>query len=167
MDHTLSEQIDSAFDVTPHPNESNIFIEDSQWYVFIHFSIKDELINKSWQELDEYFVLYNYEVLHFMTPEAYQYYLPAFLKVGMLHMSDSNILPSAIISSLYPNHSAEKMHELQSRIDRLNTHQKIVINKFIRLFASAHIDYFIYDMESINLVETIKFWDNVAYEVKQ
>lgn len=96
--HQLLEQIEQNFRFTraPEPHE----IVDEKPCDIERQTIKAAFSGKPWSALPADMLLQRAEALFFFTPKAWRYYVPAFLRVILLHFNDAAIVVEMLLGSL-------------------------------------------------------------------
>ncbi len=82
-----------------------------------HDYVADFFAGKHWRDLDKAAIIQGYEgppdaCLTFMAPEAYRYFLPAFMKMAVLEYEPGDTMCQAALSSLVPPSFDPKLYEL-------------------------------------------------------
>ncbi len=62
-----------------------------------HVEVSADFLGKAWTEMPQASLEYNWEALNFLTPEAFRYYLPAYMRASLLD-PDSNIFQGAMFA---------------------------------------------------------------------
>jgi hypothetical protein len=95
----LLEKLDSHFGSLPVPEEDCI-VSDNSGYHLECSQVRALLCNRHWQRLSAKDLVGEAESLFFLTPTAFRFYLPAFIKLCLLEPELADITPDVILSSL-------------------------------------------------------------------
>ena len=137
----LKNEIEQAFKDIPYPGDDNIAVnkrdEDLEGLA--------EFKGKHWKDLTfEFLVPYHKSSTHFFTPEAYQFYLPAYLMVAAEYYFESDVLSDYIIKDLMLpcEGKYEKWQrncdEFYQRFEPLNAEQKRAIKSFLEFIRDMY-----------------------------
>lgn len=74
------EKIASSFEKMPYPGDLNIVYDNSGYHLEC-VEIQNIFANKHWNELTLETLLAQNSALAFMTPQAFRFYLPAYLSI--------------------------------------------------------------------------------------
>ncbi len=94
----VARQIEEAFADTPYPGDGNIchyapFGDDE--------NVRRDFTGKSWKVIYPEFVIVNREVLRYLEPKAFHFYLPAYLLTVILYPDQADLLRQRIVEELY------------------------------------------------------------------
>jgi hypothetical protein len=84
---------------------------------------------QSWQDIDERTLTKHYYVLYWFTPEAFHYYLPAFLVCGLNH--PRAIFVVSLIQLLRPTRAADQRVFRQRRWSTLSENQTQALHDWL------------------------------------
>jgi Uma2 family endonuclease len=97
------EQIETAFVETPYPGDENISTDRDE--------IDERILrSKHWRDLSLETIYKVRNGLSFLTPEAYRFYLPAFMRATLLHYYQVDTLSSSLISHLSPEKRGDQLY---------------------------------------------------------
>jgi hypothetical protein len=149
----LVKKIESAFADTPYPGDENL-VNLYHNDVFCHecAEIKEIFKGKEWKTVAKETLARYYASLSLFKPQAYRYYLPAFLiaPLQLIELKTADNLPPSIVFSLSPRHKEEDY--FQSRIRGFNAAQKSVITEFLEFYVQRTAD------SDKTLRKALRFW---------
>ncbi|HLP88146.1 MAG TPA: DUF6714 family protein [Nostocaceae cyanobacterium] len=85
------EKIASSFEQMPYPGDLNIVYDNSGYHLEC-VDIQKIFANKHWNELTLETLLAQNSALAFMTPQAYRFYLPAYLSIVIREFEEAEVL---------------------------------------------------------------------------
>ncbi len=132
----LIEDIHLNFQDTPYPGEKNIvpkFISIFDDYYDTYLAFKDI---KHWQDIDVDFVLSNKDTLHFLTAEAFHFYLPAFMIAIIRDPIKVDVAVDSTFFLLNPNECKKSL--FKERIKYFNNDQAKTVKHFMQFFRDVH-----------------------------
>ncbi|MGB1285500.1 MAG: DUF6714 family protein [Aggregatilineales bacterium] len=153
----LSDEIQKAFADVSVPSENHLGDFDADELIIEIAGIKREDLT-----IDELHWLDT--LLEVFTPEAYHYYLPAFISGMVSNHRNSGLLPSYILTSLTePDYelSSERRNLFQDRVALFNDKQIAVIGTFLRLYKNLEPFglWLMDDIEQAKLNEALDYWN--------
>jgi hypothetical protein len=93
----LLEEFEAAFGDLPMPSSDRIVIDNSDAECQ---QVRKKFQNRHWRDLTIDDLAYDSDALFFFTPEAFRFYLPAFLSVSLTDAERADLIPDAVLSSL-------------------------------------------------------------------
>jgi len=137
------------FNATPPVKvvDTNYIDEERKW-IIDHFS------DVKWQEINADTLLSNSQSLFFLSPTAYCYFLPAFMRASIL-LPKANEITSAILTSLsFPKKNSEQKDFIKV-MSRFNENQKATILLFLEILKDEEKE----DLPAYELNKIInKYW---------
>jgi hypothetical protein len=131
-------EIEAAFADAPRPADDRLVIhgdatsgDDAE--------IAAAFRGKRWDELPLELLTYHHEALFFMTPEAYRYFLPAYLTACMGGVRRAGNIVSAVISSLTPPRGRAGDDDFGTRMRGFTAAQRAAI-KSVLVFLQSEGD---------------------------
>lgn len=97
----IVEAIKIAFESAAYPGDNAITYDDVNNHLEAS-EIAQFFRGVTWQSVSFELILAHSDALFFMTPEAHQYYLPAFLTTCIMHQDEETNILSSIIIDLTP-----------------------------------------------------------------
>ncbi len=144
----LTQLIEAAFAETAYPGDERLVSESCDLEVAAAFR------GRHWRELPLDMLARYHEALFFFTPEAYCYYLPAFLLASALHYDEADLIPHSVVFSLIaptqreiilrpvafssPLPKQEVIDFYQRRMERLTAGQRQAIRCFLEFMKAHH-----------------------------
>lgn len=116
--------IEVAFSSVKRPDDSDYTISKGE-----AFDESSEFFGRSWQELDADFLERNRGVIYWFNPEAFYYYLPAFLKASLVTNDVGYCFIDSILFLLLPPDEKEDFHLARWRL--LNDDQISVLRRWL------------------------------------
>ena len=142
----LAEEIESVF--------SNNFLPDTR------FERKEvqEIVGKDWKEIPLEIIVKNNLHIFMFNPEAFHYYLPAFIKAVLLHFDEVDVLREVIVNALTPDN--DRYLGIQDTVNLFSIQEKKVILEFLENY-QAYFPMSVYallDEPQKELQRAIAFW---------
>ncbi len=134
----LQQRVKSAFALATYPGDDQLVVVTGGAHLECE-QIRAAFQGKRWQHLPLKFLRYHASSLSFLTPEAFRYYLPAFLLAALQSYKKADMVPFSLVFHLTP--PAEGDPE-RSRFDQVVTgltqEQKVVIATFLQYMLEEH-----------------------------
>lgn len=131
----LARKIRDVFSSNEYPGDDKLVAGDDPECLEIRAAFK----GKRWEEVPLPVLDYHYSSLSFFSPEAYRYYLPAFLLASVLSYRAAGMVPGATVFSLTaPRTQGKIMDWFLERIRGLTPSQKAVIKEFLEFMDLEH-----------------------------
>jgi hypothetical protein len=147
----LISQIQEAFADAEYPGDDNL-VTSSEYLANLQIEI--DFGGKHWKDVTTNLILSHRLDLHRFTPEAFCFYLPAFL-VASLGGEHSGEIISHVFWSFDPQQCQGKAsNEFSSRVKVLSSKQKAVVKAFVQYYRAT---------EAIQLPvdkRVVEFWAN-------
>lgn len=114
---------------------------------------------KHWKDMGLEFLSRFRESLCLLSPEAFWFYLPAYMMVSLDHFDEADIIPESIIYNLTPptreHANIYEMKHFLGRIEGFTEAQKKAIRSFIKFVRSRSPETF---HDSENTTALMTFW---------
>lgn len=135
----LVREIDEAFADVEYPGDEKLVYDSSGKHLECA-EVADALRGRNWRKLSAGELRYSPSNLHFMTPEAVHYYLPAYLRASVLSYDEVAAVPETLLRILKapPGTGTNERRTLASLTDRLTPRQKAVIRSFLEFLRDEH-----------------------------
>lgn len=148
-DSQLLQEIEDAFSNTSYPGDDNLVYDNTDLYADVA-DTKTDFLGRHWKELSIDTINRHRDDLPFFTPEAFHFYLPAFLIASISYpIALIDVLPENLISCLVPRDETEgPSAELAAVVDLLTPRQKSVVLDFIERCSRTDAD-----------LKAIRFWE--------
>ncbi|MGB3691422.1 MAG: DUF6714 family protein [Spirulinaceae cyanobacterium] len=134
----VEESIRQAFKDSPYPGDSNLVtIKNS--YDFEEQEIFESFVGKHWEEVSLDTLKLHHEALCFFKPEAYRFYLPAYLLATAKSYYQAGNIPGSVVSCL--NISNMRGHQRERFIaimSGFSDQQKKAILSFLRFLQQKY-----------------------------
>ncbi|MCU0466347.1 MAG: hypothetical protein MUF38_17485 [Anaerolineae bacterium] len=137
----LLNQITQVFPKQPYPKAQAITLKDDVRGTE-EYDTAQAFRGKSWQDLDTETVRYYSVALHFFTPQAYRYFLPAYMTLCVTHYTHVDMAVDTLIGTLRSPSVGDVHVEGRSRFQEVVTGltdaQKGVIAHFLAYMGETH-----------------------------
>jgi hypothetical protein len=105
------QKINSAFQAISYPGDLHIVYDNSGYHLEC-MEIREAFAGKHWSDLKLETLVYQNSALSFMTPEAFRFYLPAYLSIVINKFDKTDILPDNIVLTLTLPVQSDSLHKL-------------------------------------------------------
>jgi hypothetical protein len=133
----LLQNIDEAFSSVPTPTSDNLVYDNSEYNLECK-RIKEKFNGTHWRDLSIADLQGQSAALSFFSPDAFRFFLPAFLRVSILDYQRSDVIPDSIVSDLSPPKDESLCSYWAERISPLSDMQKQVLREFIIFLRDEH-----------------------------
>jgi hypothetical protein len=160
----LKHAVKAAFGGLIYPGDAHLVYDNSAAHLECN-QVREFFQGKRWQDitLDALLAGYNGDAsacLNFMTPEAFRYYLPAYLFIAIDRFKESDVIPYSVVWKLTaPEHPGPDMDWFLSRVEGLSLEQRRVIIEFLQFMRTAHAEHFFSDDPGTALK---RYWSKAA-----
>jgi hypothetical protein len=142
--------IEKAFANMQYPGDDNLVWSSHDAFVDFYETFR----GKHWKNISEN-TLYSWRHdLHRFTPEAFRYYLPAFI-ISELRSTEGADLEAVIFYLTPPEEEGPKTEFFQSRIEGFTPHQKEVLTALVTLYTGIE------STNTNNHRRAIDFWEKI------
>jgi hypothetical protein len=138
----IIKEIRSVFRIQPKPVSGNLVLGSSGEAV----ETKQIFINKDWTEINQSDIVQHNSALGFLSHEAFQYYLPAYMMLLLNDIIEADIVASNVVNQL----------TLPLEVDKL---------RLMNFLANSRNNY--QELEDFLLEELRNSTDNVAYFIER
>jgi hypothetical protein len=125
----LKQTIETAFAEVPYPGDDNI--TRCPYHCAECRRIADFFKGKTWPDLTLEGLRAHHVALSLFTPEAFHYFLPAFMLVSMVSYEKGDVIPDAI--RFHFEYSAEMQGHFAVRMSRFTVEQRHAIIDYLDL----------------------------------
>lgn len=133
----MKEQIEAAFAGVQRPDDTNVVYDDTGGHLECN-EVAAAFRGKHWKQVPLEVLRDHYSGLFFFTPEAYRFYLPAYLCAVLLHYEDGDMIPGSIVFSLIPPSHAGDVQNYRQRMDGFTSPQRNAIKSFLEFLQAQH-----------------------------
>lgn len=134
----VEENIRQAFKDSPYPGDSNL-VNIQGRYDFERQEIFESFVGKHWEEVPLDTLKFHHEALCFFKPEAYRFYLPAYLLATAKSYYQADNIPNSVVYGLdvsdMPDNERERFMEIMSGF---SDQQKKAILSFLRFLQQEY-----------------------------
>lgn len=138
---TLIPKIQKAFANLTYVGDENIIRDSIQGYRIDADSIYEAIIGKRWNEIDYDTASKEVDGLRYLTPQAFQYYLPGFLTAFLDETPDSQGSAYRYRDPIYwiflPGETPDFLEHFKTLMSCLTESQKQVIVEFLRIYLES------------------------------
>jgi len=107
--------LEAAFPLEPRPPDKNIVYDASGEHDEC-MQVLADYAGRLWTDVPTDILGFNADALHFMTDEAFLYYLPAFIRKYLREREGADLIPQQLISMLTPGEAdPARFHFLETR----------------------------------------------------
>jgi hypothetical protein len=131
--------IGDAFSGARQPRASEI-VPDHGYVHLEGEEIRHAFGGKAWDELTVPFLTYHRQAVFFFTPQAWAYYLPAYMRAVVDHFDETDTMLNELLATVTPNRDAELDALRRERVGALNGQQRGALVKFVEWAAAEHPD---------------------------
>jgi hypothetical protein len=136
--------IGDAFSDVPYPGDDNIGLIGPHTGTIRAAEVKTIFKGKHWEKIlqkSNKWFRSHYWVFSSLSPDAYHFFLPAFLIKSVTDEDDIDLVPEWIVYNLMPptkEHAKNLMPQYVARIAKFNLKQKRVLVRFLRFLKKGH-----------------------------
>jgi hypothetical protein len=123
------EKLTSSFQTLPYPGDLNL-VYDNTGYHLECVDIQQAFAGKHWSELSQETLIRESSALAFLTPEAFRFYLPAYLSNVVREFDESDALPEISVYYLTLPVEADSLINL-SYIQQQSNETKLEVSQFL------------------------------------
>lgn len=152
----LVRKIRSSFKETPYPGDNNIGIgwPDGD-------EVEDAFKGKDWKDLSPELLFDHRDKLPFLQPEAFRFYLPAYLLAVLFHYGKMDTLIENLPFNLGAFTSeSQPSKRLIENAKIMTSDQKAVIVEFLKNYSDIFPEGFVTEYISENVARGIRFWES-------
>jgi Family of unknown function (DUF6714) len=128
----LVNQIQAAFETEPYPGDDRLVNSRGGYHLEAN-QIAAAFQGKHWRQLDLRFLFPQRQSLYFFTPEAFRFFLPAYLLASLGGKRVATDVRETVLFSLMPPKKGSKEWDwFAARIEPLSSEQKMAITEFLK-----------------------------------
>jgi hypothetical protein len=137
----LQREIEHAFASVKYPGDDQLVYNSSGQHLECK-EVAEAFRGKHWKALSLETLSHHSSGLFFLTPEAYRFYLPAYLISGSLHYDEAEGVADSVVFSLIPPSAAKDIALYgalsEMRIGSLSLTQRNAIRAFLQFLKEHH-----------------------------
>lgn len=137
----LLNEIDFAFGHLPIPGDDHLVLDNSGYHLECN-QVKEKFRGRHWRSLSLKDLEFEADSLAFFTPEAFRFFLPAYMKVSLLDYGNADIIPMSVLGSLTRPQDPSLMEYSLSRIEVLDDAQRNCLREFLSFLRQCHAEDF-------------------------
>jgi len=123
------DKLTSSFHTLPYPGDLNL-VYDNTGYDLECVDIQQAFAGKHWSELSQETLIIESSALAFLTPEAFRFYLPAYLSNVVREFDESDALPEISVYYLTLPVEADSLINLNC-IQQQSNETKLEVSQFL------------------------------------
>jgi hypothetical protein len=135
----LRQQIETAFAEVEYPGDDRLVYDTSGDHLECN-EVAAAFRGKHWKEIPLDTLRYHSSGIFFLTPEAYRFYLPAYLIAGSLHYDQADLIPDSVVSSITPPSDERNFDVYQRRMEGLTPPQRKALRSFLQFLKLHHAE---------------------------
>jgi hypothetical protein len=135
-------QIDLAFGHLPIPDDDHLVLDNSGYHLECN-QVKEKFRGRHWRSLLLKDLEFEADSLAFFTPEAFRFFLPAYIRVSLLNYEEADIIPMSVLGSLTRPQDPALSEYFKSRLGVLDNAQRGCLKNFIFFLRQCHAGDFL------------------------
>jgi hypothetical protein len=136
MDANILHEMDAAFPDSGPPAEDRLVLKASADAPDAG-ELREEFAGRTWKSLTLEFLRRHTLAIFLMTPEAFRYYLPAYMSVSITNPDEADVIPETLVSALNPSAKVDEAYKT-ARLTAFDAAQKRVIASFLGFLAEHY-----------------------------
>jgi len=137
----LVRAIEAAFGNLSVPGDDNLVLNDSGSHLECN-QVKAKFRGRHWRSLSLSDLTGEADSLAFFTPEAFRFFLPAFVRASVLDYDRSDLIPMVVVGALMRPTDPCLASYHEARIATLTGKQKRVLRQFLSFLRERHAGHF-------------------------
>ncbi|MEA5514770.1 DUF6714 family protein [Nodularia sp. UHCC 0506] len=134
----LIREIEGAFSTSQYPRDDQLVYDNSGNHLECE-EIARDFRGKDWKTIPLETLRYNADSLLFFTPQAYRFYLPAYLLASIQFYREADIITNNVVYSLTaPEEQGFEMKRFLLRVSFFSLTQKSAIRSFLKFLLTKH-----------------------------
>ncbi len=133
----LAEKIEKAFSEAAYPGDDKLVYDNSPEQLEC-VEVRNTFRGKHWNEIPLKVLQQNADSIFFFTPEAYRFYLPAYMIAAVISYRNADLIPTSVISSLTMPDTETDSALFLKKVQGFSPTQKSVIRSFLEFISSEH-----------------------------
>src|SRR5262245_25577787 len=127
----LVDEVIEAFSNVAYPGDDKLVYDNSPEHLECA-DVASLFRGKHWKDISLELLQYNSESLAFFTPEAYKFYVPAFLIIAISAYDRADLIPRSLLSSLtIPKKDGETKKRFLDKMGLFSADQRAAIRHFL------------------------------------
>lgn len=144
--------IGEAFRDASYPGDDHLVEKSKMGFNFEQNDIEQALRQKKWRDLD--LATLKQSSKYFLTPEAFVYYLPAYLIVSIIHFKEADVIPVDCLMTIDPGLAVKSnwLPKLERIKSLMSSPKRMAIRayvEFMRDYHSRELDGYDFDIQRI------------------
>lgn len=133
----VAREIEIAFAEARYPGDNEL-VESGNYRDPERDEIANYLRAKKWADLDLQSMRNRSEDMHLLSPVAFRYYLPAYMRISVLQYEEADLLPHSVVFSLIKPADPELAEYYLKRMSGFTSVQRSAINAFLWYLKKHH-----------------------------
>lgn len=138
----LLERLEAAFGELPMPEDDHLVFDDSGYHLECN-QVKAKFRGRHWRSLSPTDLQGEADSLAFFTPEAFRFFLPAYVRASVLDYERADLIPMVVVGALARPGDPGLLSYFQSRIGALDVPQRAVLKEFLAFLRERHREDFL------------------------
>jgi hypothetical protein len=134
---SLRREIEGAFANAKNLGDDKLVYDNSGGHLECN-EVAAAFRGKHWKEIPLDVLRYHSSGLFFFTPEAYRFYLPAYLIAAALYHDEADTIPGSVVFSLIPPSDARDVQTYHRRMEGFTSSQRNAIKSFLEFLKAQH-----------------------------
>jgi hypothetical protein len=130
----LAERVERAFADVRYPGDDRIVEEPASAEAL---ELMGKFRQRHWSLVPLPVIIEERASLPFFTPEAFHFFVPAFLHAALIYPAETDTLTENLFHVLTPPERPEAMERFSARLARFTQPQREVLRRFVLSFADA------------------------------
>lgn len=97
---------------------------------------------KHWKEIPLDVLRYHSSAIFFLTPEAYRFYLPAYLIAGSVNYDEADVIPDSVVFSITPPSDERDFDDYRRKMEGFTPLQRKALRSFLEFLKKHHAEDF-------------------------
>jgi hypothetical protein len=133
----LRQLVEAAFAETKYPGDDRLVYDNSRDHLECN-EVAAAFKGKHWKQISLETLRHHSAGIFFFTPEAYRFYLPAYLLAAALHYDEADTISDSVVFSLIPPSDAKDAQSYLHRVEGFTTTQRKAIKRFLEFLKQQH-----------------------------
>ena len=129
--------VEAAFAETKYPGDNRLVYDDSGHHLECN-EVAASFKGKHWKQVPLETLRYHSAGIFFLTPEAYRFYLPAYMLAASLHYDEAGTIPDSVVFILIPPSDAKDVPNYRQRLAGFAPTQRMAIRSFLQFLKAEY-----------------------------
>lgn len=133
----LRRLIETAFAEGNYPGDTRLVYDNTGRHLECN-EVAAAFRGKHWREVPLETLRRRADAIFFLTPEAYRFYLPAYLLAAVSHYDQADSIPDSVVFSLTPPSDSRDVENYRQTVEGLTASQRLAIRRFLEFQKQHH-----------------------------